>query len=311
MATKIIGRHSWSLSKGDDYHRTYTLTNLVSAALTDGPYTVANTSGLPTPRVSTWNQGDESDNNAVCLPGLDAEIYKYKPGEASITWKVKQKFSTNVPKLGPSTAAVNNPLLFTTQTSGGTSSETVQAVFDLDGKLIQSSSQEELLGPETSYREGRPTVQLIQHTALLGLSSAARAVFRVNSTPMWGLAKRKIKLENFSWSIKYFGVNSKYYERRFDFIINYDTWDRVIKDTGTRALGSLDKDGVFKVNPDGDATDQNDFEQYTDKKGNAKTVILNGAGLPIAKGAKAAEFTVQKHFEINFFTLGGIPATLG
>ena len=311
MATKIIGRHGWSLSKGDDYHRTYTLTNLVSAALTDGPLTVANTSGLPTPRVSTWSQSGETDSNAVCLPGLDAEIYSYKPGEASITWKVKQKFSTNVPKLGPCTAAVNNPLLFTTQTSGGTSSETVQAVFDLDGELIQSSSQEELLGPETSYREGRPTVQLIQHTALLGLSSVARAVFRVNSTPMWGLAKRKIKLENFSWSIKYFGVNSKYYERRFDFIINYETWDRKIPDKGTRALGNRDRDKKWVVPAGADKTKQGEFNRYTDENGNHTTCYLDGTGRPSVGYSDAAKITIKKHSEINFFTLGGIPATLG
>jgi len=311
VTTKLIGRHNWSLSKGDDYHRTYTLTNLVSAALTDGPYTVANTSGLPTPRVSTWSQSGETDSNAVCLPGLDAEIYSYKPGEASITWKVKQKFSTNVPKLGPSTAAVNNPLLFTTQTSGGTSSETVQAYYDLDEKIIQSSSQESLLGPETSYREGRPTVHLLQHTALLGLGLASSMVFKVNSTPMWGLAKRKIKLENFGWSIKYFGVSSKYYERRFDFIINYDTWDREIPDKGTKALGNRDKDKKWVVPANPDPTKQGKFNRYTDENGNHTTCFLNGKGEPADGEATAAKITIKKHSEINFFTLGGIPATLG
>jgi len=315
-ATLLDGQSEWSMDRNDEGQRTYTITHkVVTDTSLDGPQVVLNTPGLPLPG-SIWAYDNDIDAWAFCTGFM--KIQK-APGNLKDNpvrnWRVTQKFSTIVPQRCNSTN-IDNPLLEPMGVSGSFVKYTREATQDKDGNPIENSAHEMIRGPIVEFDANRPTVKITQNVATLGLDVFSGMVDTVNDAPLWGLSARKIKLSNVSWERLYHGNCFAYYSRAFDFDVDFNTFDRVALDEGTKALGRLDtttgtwdSTSDFATGVPLDATNPLHFTRYKDKHGENARVILDGSGVPITTMASAGTITIQKYAESNFLTLG-IPTSL-
>lgn len=192
--------------------------------------------------------------------------------------------------------------------SGSFVKYTEEIVKDKDGNVIKSSSHELFKGPQIEFDHNRPTIRVEKNVGTLGLATFAEMVDTVNDRKMWGLAARKIKLDNVSWERLLYGTCGFYFKRIFDFSVDFNTFDRAILDEGTKALGDWNPSTKVWV-VEGDPDNPQDFNTYKDKKGENSRVLLDGSGKPLGADADPSEINVQYYPESNFFTLG-IPTTI-
>lgn len=320
-AVLVPGQRTWSLERDDEGHRTYKVVHLVRADVEDGPATVMETPGLPLPG-AVWAFDNDVDAWAICWPTMSVTpLVEHEPNRH---WHVEQIFSTKSPGGGDGRCqdmTVQDPLMEPAQISGSFVRYTKEAAFDRHGNLIKSSSHEQFRGPQVEFDANRPTVQISHNVAALGLDVFSQMVDTVNDAPMWGLPPRCIKLSNVSWERKIFGACGYYFTRRYEFDVDFKTFDREILDEGTKAIGYWNPQGQWVGPPlAGDPGNPGDFSRYQDKNGNIARVILNGGGLPanapVPAGGLGAPTTgppgkikVEYYPESNFALLG-IPATL-
>lgn len=312
MAVELVGPTYWDCNREDEGYKTYTIRHKVRAAVTDGPYNVMNTPGLPVIG-AVWNFRGDVDPWAFCFPGMKVTPFAQEKDEPTTFWIVEQKFSNKPLK---SDATVDDPLLEPPKVSGTFIKYQKEADLDKDGDPIRSSSFEKLIGDEVLVDYNRPAVRIEMNTALLGLSDFAQAVDRVNSVPMWGLPIRCVKLSNVSWERNRYNGGLWYYTRSFDFDVNYDTFDREIPDSGLKALNGH-RDPTTKLwtlddinGSPPDPTKPAHYVKHRDANGDLARTWLNGAGLPVDTDldTNVGKTTFQIYREYNFFLLG-IPAT--
>jgi len=326
-ATLLDGHTSWSLDRNDEGQRVYTITHRVKTTTgLDGPSVVAVTPGLPVVG-SIWAFDNDFDSWAFCTGYMKIQKARGVKEDGPVNhWTVEQKFSTIIPKRC-NTTTIDNPLLEPMGVSGSFVKYTKEAYLDKDGNAIKNSAHEMLRGSIVEFDYNRPTVQIKQNVATLGLDVFSAMVDTVNDATLWGLGSRKIKLSNVSWERNYYGTCFAYYTRTFEFDIDFNTFDRVALDEGTKALGRLDTvTGTWDSTTDfatGVALNPNNplhFTRYKDKYGENARVILNGEGIPIGGDSSETgtgtagvdlpgEITIQKYAESNFLTLG-IPTSL-
>lgn len=291
-----VGRKNWSCSRDREGHRTYKLRLQVrTSSLSDGPATVLETPGLPLIG-SIWNFGNDFDAYAYCTP--EATVTPVVKNEANRWWFVDHTFSTNLGQRCQDNR-IEDPLNEPEKLSGSFVKYKEEASRDRFGNAIKSSSHEMFRGPQVEFDNNRPTVVIEKNFSVLGLDTFAEMVDTVNDATLWGLAKRKIKLSNVSWTRKLFGTCNFYFTRRYEFDINFDTFDREVIDEGTKVL----QDG-------GNKDDPRDFIRYKDQFGENNRVLLDGMGNALANGAAPINITVEKYDESNFLLLG-IPTVLG
>jgi hypothetical protein len=326
-ATLISGQSQWSVDRNDEGQRVYSITHKVrTSTAQDGPQVVMNTPGLPTPG-STWSFDNDFDPWAFCTGYMKvAKDPKVTADSPVKFWQVSQKFSTIIPKRC-NTTTIDNPLLEPMGVSGSFVKYTREVVKDKDGNAIKNSAHEMIRGPQVEFDHNKPTVQIKQNVAALGLDVFSAMIDKVNDSTLWGLGARRVKLSNVSWERNYFGACFAYYTRTFDFDVDFNTFDRVALDEGTKALGRLDVTaGTWDSTTDFadgvplDADNPLHFTRYKDKHGENCRVILDGAGIPIGAASGTGtgtgagsevpgEITIQYYQEANFLTLG-IPTSL-
>jgi hypothetical protein len=296
MAGTLKGRRAWSLSRAREGIREYKIVHLVVCddGENDGPATALNTPGIPLPGAS-WNFGNDVDNWAFCKNDATVTLHEHKEGERHSWWKVEQTFSTN-PNVRCQDAQIENPLMEPQQISGGFIQEFREITHDWRGKILQNSAHEQLRGQLVEFEFNRPTVRISQNVPNLQLPLLCESINRVNGNPMWGLPKRCIKLSSISWERKYYGTCFPYYTRTFEFDANFETFDRVSIDVGTKVLsGKWDHatgnwvlvpinhygpGGVVEATEEPDYRNPTHFIAYTDRHGRPGRVVLNGAGHP-------------------------------
>ena len=298
MSASVVGRTKWRLGRDAEGHREYRLSLYVeTTSALDGPYTVLNASGMPSIG-SIWAYGNDVDPWAYLWP--TSTVRPIVDKEPNTRWLVDLLYSTK-PFSRCQESSVENPLMEPAKISGSFVKFTKEAQKDKDDKLIQSSSHERITGIQRDAN--RPQVVIEYNVQSLGLETFSQQIDTVNDAPLWGLAARKIKLSNVSWSRNIQGTCTYYYTRRFEFDINFDTFDLDdVADKGFRKL----KDGGDKLNP-------NDFESITDAAGNVTQVplFLDGNGAINTDPINNPVFidTVKLYKESNFLTLG-IPTSL-
>ncbi len=321
----------WSGSRNSEGHREFKVTHIVKAAILDGPKVVMEAAGLPLTG-SIWNYDNDLDSWAFCLPTIKVSIHEEREGDANRYWLVENTFSTK-PTDRCQDESIEDPLLEPMRISGNfvkyTQEITKQRANHSDPALrsqpIKSSSHEMIRGPQVEFDFNRAVVQIGQNVASLGLEEFAEMIDTLNDATLWGLSARKIKLSNVTWQRKVNGVCDFYYTRDFDFDIDFKTFDRDVRDEGTKALnghwpeGDCAEDGWVLENVCGEIPDKDNpahFSRYKDRHGENARVILDGEGQPATSfeadgtgDGVAAEIEVEHYEESNFLLLG-IPTSL-
>ena len=327
------GPFTRELARDTEGHRNYSVEHIVKTTDSDdGPTVVLGASGLPVIG-SLWNFGNDLDVWAFCYPDMKIRGHEEKKGEPPEYWKVTQKFSTR-PLNRCQDETIEDPLLQDQVISGSFVKYTQEISKDRFDDPIKTSSHELIHGPQVEFDFNRPTVRIEQNVATLELALFTAMIDTVNGNTLWGLSSRKIKLSDVSWERKWYGTCNIYYTRVFDFDIDFNTFDRVVLDEGTKVLnghwptknecenaGAWILDKICTEWPDKD--NPSHFTRYKDRNGENTRVILDGKGQPAdsfvrlgtGEGAgtgtdtdPAAQIFVEYYDESNFLLLG-IPTT--
>lgn len=234
MAATLIGRAAWKGNRDSEGNRNYEMTSKIrTSSASDGPLVVMNCPGLPVTG-STYNFGNDLDIWAFCYPDMMVEMIDPKDDNTK-TWRVTQKFSTK-PLQRCNTLTIQDPLL-EPQKIGGSFVRYLKSAFrDMNGIAILTSSWELFRGRDVEFDEAYPTVWIEQNVSDLQLSTFTQYINAVNDSTLWGMNARCVKLSNATWQRRQFGICSYYYTRRFEFDINFDTFDRYLQDEGTKVL---------------------------------------------------------------------------
>lgn len=295
MVMTVKERVGWDGKRTKDGHRTYHIDWLaVSTSTADGPAQAFAASGLAAVG-STWSFGNDVDAWAFCLPQMDVKpVVKKEPG---YWWNIRQYFST-LPMERCQDASIENPLNEPDRISGSFTKTTKEAQFDRNGDPILTSSHERITGKAVERDYNKPTVVIEKTLATLPLSTYAPMIDTVNDATLWGLSARKIKLNNATWRRRLYGVCTYYYIVKYDFEIDYNTFDVTVLDEGTKVL----VEGGTVTNP-------RHFKAKTDAEGNPVKVLLDGNGAEWDGTGSPGTIDIEKYPESNFLLLG-IPATL-
>jgi hypothetical protein len=302
MAFTITGVSVTAGDQDEDGYRNYHVTfKMVSNDTTgvDGPATAFDCPGLPAV-YSLYDMTqfvgfgvDESDLYCWCHWDMTAKPL-YNPTEKGIWYEVIQRYSSK-PDKRCRQEPVEDPILEPPVISGNTSKYTEEATLDRFGNAITNSAWEQIRGPHNEWDHNRVSVKIKTNmaTAWLGYILPMQLVDYVNSTPMWGLPPRTVKLSAAPWDLKFNGPCNPYYERTLEFDINPSGWDRDIIDEGTKALGGAGSGWTgtggawnalpvsgYSGSPNPNPQNPTHFTRVTDRNGNIFKVVLDGSGVP-------------------------------
>lgn len=318
MAISVLGIVDWHGGWDEEGYRSYSLKLLVESDSTwDGPANISLASGIPAVGAA-WNFLSDVDLGVWCRP--ERSIDPVLQNEPNRHWFVELNFN-NKP-IRRCADSVDNPLLEPPQVSITFSRYTILIRYDQDGKAVISSSYEFLPDDVREADQPRPRVAITRNTATSSLAAATALLANIpgqpgplNSSIMWGLPARTIRLANFTSNDRWYGSCIKYYEETFEFEIEYDTWWPWSFDVGYRHFEPADPDKLYadadprtdfvgNLCPDRDAegnetgTKSGPYLQYLDGEGR----ILDDYTAPVKQRLK-------KYGESNLLLLG-IPSSL-
>lgn len=289
------GPISWEMTRDDSGIREYLIVWGVVSSRLDGPQQVMNTPGLPLPG-SYYLVDNDNDAWAFCTPYL--AIKPKVTGEPNLYWEVSQKFST-FPLNRCQTTSFDNPLDEPDRVSGSFVNDKEEAAFDRFGNLITNSAFELFRGKNVEFDAHSATVRIEKSVSTLPLDTYTQMMNNVNDSPMWGVAARCVKLSNVTFERRWYGSCYAYYIITYEFEINFNTFDRNLRDYGEKAYcgrGSL-----------------SDLRSYTyirdEDTGEITKGFLNGAGRRVSDISLSAVIHVERYPQSNLFLLG-IPAIL-
>lgn len=293
----VIAPVSVKLSRDEQGYRTYSVKYLIEDPTFEGPYTAINTPGLPLPG-SVWQFRGEVDIWCWCRPDAELAAHNIPEGEPVSVWALTMKFSDKPPAIKRCFEEhFDNPLLEPPKVSGGFSKFTEEGVYDRFGNRIVTSSHEQIRGQQNEWDAGRSQVVIEQNVPSLQLGLVEGMKHHVNRAPLWGLPARTIKLSDFNFDEKWWGVCVKYWTRKLTFEVDVRTWDRNLLDEGTKVLNGhwdatdrtwvLDPIAGVPPNPLNPAH----FIHFKDYNGENCKVILNKA-LPAGARLRSAVTTL-------------------
>jgi hypothetical protein len=299
-----LGVLEWGGGRDMEMNRNYYARFLVETDdEEDGPQQVTFAPDLPTIG-SSWNIGNDYDAGARCTPIVDCEsVIK---NESNFWWILKYNFTTKPWKVcatNPFISPLSNPDVI----SGSFGTYQEDTCQRYDGSIILSSSLEPVW---TQKDLVRPTVNITQTRLNLELNLFAPMINTLNSSPLWGLSARCIKLRNVAWRRMVWGVCTFYYERTLEFDIRYDTFDLYkVVDMGHRVVDPK----LVAANPSIDRTNLANFTRARDPLGNpVPYVLLDGYGSECTDPYNHRHVLtppIQLYGASNFLALG-VPVTL-
>jgi len=312
MAVISVKRHSWNGHRDKDGQRMYDITFMVETNnQLDGPGTITSSPLLPQigamwvfgANPSVWNYGVDNDSWAFCTPYIKATpVVK---NEITRFWLVSYKFST-VPITRCQDTEVGIPFAEPPKISGGTSSSSRTAYEDKDSDLILNTAHENV-GVDFDY--SNPTIRITQNINPLNLTALSTASNRVNSSAMWGVGTRRIRLESYSFERRYWGSCTLYYTRTLEFQIDFEGFDRGdVPNICTKMIqGKWDGD-TYTADAGRDVNDPTHFTAAKDKSGNLiETHLSKSTGIPTSTPNYLDVVSYYKEYD---FTTLGIPATI-
>lgn len=211
---------------------------------------------------------------------------------------IEQTFSSKFTSKRCQSSSYQNPLSEPDRIGGSFTKYQRETLFDRDGNPVLSSSHQPLLGIERD--DNRPNVTIEKNVSNLGLATWSPMIDTLNSSPLWGVPARCVKLSNVSWRRLLFGTCTYYFTVGYEFDVDYTTFDKTYLDRGNRIL----KTG-------GDKNDPRDFKRAKDTVTgeNLESVVLDGNGEVWDGTGSPGLITPETYDESNFLLLG-IPASL-
>lgn len=305
MAAIYLGPIGWEADRDEeDGHRIYTIKHKVeTTSANDGPQVVGNCPGIAAVG-STWTYGNDIDLWAFCTPYLKITPLYSDKGKM---WTVAQKFSTK-PRNRCQDTNIENPLLEPPQVSGSFRKKPIKALVDRNGNAIQTTSFEPV---EVEVEKSLPTVRIVQNVPILELPNLAQYIDWVNSSPMWGVPARCVKLSNISWERNLYGTCFYYYTRDLEFEIDWDTWDiKDIPNKGKKAKnGYYTSSGTWENEDiDGSApstSNPDHYSVYLDRHGNPSETYLDANGNP--SDAETFLPKVEYYDQANLLAIFNLP----
>lgn len=294
------GHRRWSMRRGKDGNREYTLKYRVETSYGMGPFAALYAPGLPVPG-SAWNFGtDEYDFWAYCTQDVQVDQV-LGDGEPNNYFDLIYTFTTT-PQDTCFTEWQDDPVLRPAKVSGNFVRYNEPATVDRLGEPILSSSWERITGPQVEFDANRPQIHIELWAATLDLPFLCEYIDGVNDLELWGFPERSVKFSACTWSKMFRPDCSCVYRLVYEFDVNVKTdpltllpitgFDRSILDEGTKVLkGKWDATkGFWRTEPVGvrsdgsliwpDPANPSHFMRYTDPNANVTRIILNGAGLP-------------------------------
>lgn len=287
------GHITWSSTRDDEGHRTYKVVYRVeSDDHLDGPSVVRDFMDATVTVGSTWVIDNDFDLWAFRLPS--DTITPIVTEEPNYWWDVELTFSSKPPannKQRCNDQKIEDPLMEPPKLSGGSAKYSEEAVFDRFGNPICSSSWELFRGQQNEWDANRTTFRVEMNViSFLQVILALAMRDHVNILPIWGYARRCVKLSSVTWERKFYGACNVYYTLTLDFDTNERTFDRDLLDEGHKCLKGhwQGTTGNFVIDKIGTGADERypsrfnptDFVKINDREGNPTKMVLNGFGLP-------------------------------
>lgn len=311
MATRLLpGIRTWSMDQDENGDRVYRAVYRVvsDAPGKDGPQQVLDTAGLP-------------EYGEIWLIENDEDIWAFRrqpikvtpvTGENDLTaqWDVEVEFTTKADAKRCMEERNTDPLLIPDRISGGSVKYVEEATRDRFGQPIKYSSHEQIRGSQIEFDANRHRITVEQNVPQLELALVNSMLDTVNDSYLWGMPPRTVKLSDFKWTRKFYGLCEVYFERTLEFDVDPRTFDRDILDQGTKVLnghwgvfagtGSATESDWVLDNINGAAPDPANpqhFIRAKDRNGENITLPLNGAGLPagllVSNGVRSGPFYVS------------------
>jgi hypothetical protein len=303
MTATVQGILSWSASENQDGHKDYHIVLEVESALNDGPDAILNAAGMPAigapyqgsslPMVA--NGGSPSIINdfnpwAFRWPNCEVKIHSEKSGENTKWYEADILFSTR-PLERCMTALPANPISEPPKIGGSFTKFTREALVDRYGYPILNSALEPITGQQVERDYNTASVTIEMNFATFGGGTWAPMIDTLNDSTLWGLPPRCVKLSNVRWQRKLYSLCTFFYNFTYEFDINFETFDRLLPDIGTKILA-----------PGGNVFNPSHFVAYQDLQGNTGTVTLDGSGnqwTGISSGVVIVGFSVSTNSLIS------------
>lgn len=288
--TEICGSfRRWSATVDKEGYREYKIVFLVKcSSADDGPANALLTSGLPT-FGSVWDFYDDFD--AWAFRQHDVTVTPIRSRDTDVIMHFELEYLYSTKPFRDCADVVEDPLLKPQIVGGGLTHLKEEGVDDRFGKPILNSSLERIHSVNNEWDKSLPSIEIEQNVAVLDLDLCEGMLDTVNAYTIWGLPKRCIKLSSFVWEKKYYGVCYPYYTRKFQFDINFQSFDRDLLDEGTKVLNGKWNFTTREwelVDIDGDPPNRLDpthFIRFKDPNAeNTRTLLDNGVPYkPLAK----------------------------
>lgn len=289
VARPIQSEISWD----PEQHRQYTSTYMVlTDDKNDGPITAIQASGIPAYR-SPYAFGNDTDPWAFCS-SIQARLTKVE--DTARQWTVTVTHSTR-PAERCADFQIDNPLDEPFKISGSFAQFTRPATVDRNGLSITNSVQEPFV-PAIEIDDSRKVLVIEKNLPTIDLDDWADYADTVNSGTLWGLSSRKIKLNQWRFTVLYYGVCNYYVNNVWEFHINKDKWNHKVIDAGFRHL-------------DGGAAPNYKTIMDTVDQPRHQPTPLDGSGniLDLTGGLPPYTFNFEIYREKDFTAIG-LPAVL-
>lgn len=259
----------------EEVHREYTVTyRVITSTRADGPYVVLSSGNLPQ-RGQFYAYGNDLDVFATCKQIGPARLERGE--DSGKVWLVDALFSTKGSNRDPADNP-GDPISWAWKVRGSFGSGQRYYTQDANGRAIVNSSDEpfEDVPP---VDEPRMMLSLEKNTATLNIDQWSETRGKVNSSSIWGLPARRVKLVQWSWDVQWTGQGAAYVANKFEVEINDEGYYYQPLDQGFRVKMGLNADGTFDYAP-----------IFARGELIAKPVNLDGQGAQLLAGQPAVYF---------------------
>lgn len=223
----------------EEVHREYTITyRVITTTRADGPYVVLSAGNLPR-RGDFYQYGNDLDIFATCKSIGPARLERAE--DTGKAWLVDAVFSTKGSQRDPADNP-GDPISWAWKVSGSFGSGQWYPRKDANGRAIANTADEpfEDVPP---IDDPRMIISLEKNTASLNIDTWKKTRGKVNSSPLWGLPVRQVKLLQWSWNVQFTGQGAAYISNKFEVEINDEGYYYSPLDQGFREKLGKKPDG--------------------------------------------------------------------